>query len=184
MLKIDKKLHWSLSNSSLIVYQDTWHYTSQWPSRQRQRQRQQEGWSSAPSSSLGEVFVRFARFFPQISWHLVFFITDPLIVRVFANLFRLKCIDNFVTNTCRRNPSVPHAAPLRWLKTVFRLKSWQNQYRFSSTVAKRWFGEVQCDLFYLEKAGFVFGYQHPGLWLLCVCHFDTLKVHFYSLSTL
>ena len=23
------------------------------------------------------------------------------------------CIDNFFTNTCRRNPSVPHAAPLR-----------------------------------------------------------------------
>ena len=73
MLKIDKKLHWNLSNSSLIVYQDTWHYTSQWPSRQRQRQRQQEGWSSAPPLSLGEVFVRFAPFFPQISWHLVIF---------------------------------------------------------------------------------------------------------------
>ena len=42
------------------------------------------------------------------------------------------------------------------------------KYQFSSTVPKRWFGEVQCDLFYLEKAGFVLGYQLQGLWMLCV----------------
>ena len=91
---------------------------------------------------------------------------------------------NVFTDTCHRNSSTPHAATPRWLKTVFRLKSLQNQYQFSSTVPKRWFGEVQCDLFYLEKARFVLDINFQGIRCCVFSHSNTLKVHFYSPLTL
>ena len=177
MLKIDEKIHWNLSNSSLIVYQDTWHYTSQWPSRQRQRQRQQEGWSSAPPLSLGEVFVRFAPFFPQISWHLVIFSTDPLIDHVFTNLFSLKCIDNFFTNTCRRNPSGPHAAPLRWLKTVFRWKCWQKNINLVPQFRNDGLVRYNVIFFILKRQDLFWDVNSQARALDDVC-FVTLILHF------
>ena len=163
----------------------TWHYTSQWPSRQRQRQRQQEGWSSAPPLSLGQVFVRFARFFPQISWHLVIFITDPWIDHVFTNLFSLKCIEIFFTNTCRRNPSVPHAVPLRWLKTVFRSKSWQDKnINLVPQLRNDALMRYNVIYFILKRQDLFWDINSKGFGCCVFCHFDTLKVHFYFLLTL
>ena len=149
MLKIDEKIHWNLSNSSLIVYQDTWHYTSQWPSRQRQRQQQQEGWWSAPPLSPGQVFFRFARFFPQISWHLVIFITDPLIEHIFTNLIIFSPIPVVETLQC-----LTLHLFVDWKQFFVWSPGKIKNYQFSSTVPKQWFGEVQCDLFYHEKAFF------------------------------
>ena len=56
-----------LSFRFVVAYQDTWHCTFQWSSRQLQMLLQRWGWRSAPRALLVEVFVQFSRLAPRHS---------------------------------------------------------------------------------------------------------------------
>ena len=56
-----------LSFRFVVAYQDTWHCTFQWSSRQLQILLQRWGWRSVPRALLVEVFVQFSRLAPRHS---------------------------------------------------------------------------------------------------------------------